>query len=119
MPIVGPFSTNEHCGASGGDGLASVRYPAYKEVTAVRGRVQSFWKGCTLPYPEPGVRLIKQDNVEHFNEQMEEFRDQLTEAVGKLDQHYAELKASARRRLGQLYNPDDYPDSLEGLFGVE
>src|SRR5262249_8677675 len=35
-----------------------------------------------------------------------------------LDEHYSELKASARRRLGSLYNPADYPDSLSGLFEV-
>jgi hypothetical protein len=99
--------------------LLDTRHPAYKEVTAVRGRVQSFWKGCTLPYPEPGVRLIKQDQVERFNAQMEEFRSELEEAVAKLDRHYAELKATARRRLGQLYNPDDYPPQLTGLFGID
>src|SRR5262249_28273940 len=76
-------------------------------------------KGCTLPYPEPGVRLIKQDQVEHFNEQMTEFRGQLDEAVAKLDRHYAELKATARRRLGELYDPTDYPPGLTGLFGID
>src|SRR5262249_30842948 len=61
--------------------LLDTSHPAYKDVTAVRGRVLSYWKGCTLPYPEPGVRLIKQDQVEAFNQQMEEFRRQLEEAV--------------------------------------
>lgn len=99
--------------------LLDTSHPAYKEVTAVRGRVQSFWKGCTLPYPEPGIRLIKQEQIEAFNQQMEEFRGQLDEAVAKLDRHYAELKAAARRRLGQLYNADDYPPTLTGLFGID
>jgi hypothetical protein len=83
--------------------LLDTTHPAFMEVTAVRGRVLAFWKGCTLPYPEPGVRLIKQEQVERFNEQMEEFRSQLSEAVTQLDQHYSELKATARRRLGELY----------------
>src|SRR5262249_52595825 len=98
--------------------LLDTSHPAYKEVTAVRGRVLSYWKGCTLPYPDAGVRLIKQDKIKAFNEQMTEFRRQLDEAVAQLDQHYAELKTAARRRLGQLYNPNDYPPALIGLFGI-
>jgi len=99
--------------------LLDTKHPAYKEVTAVRGRVLAYWKGCTLPYPDPGVRLIKQDQVERFNEQMEEFRNQLDEAVAKLDRHYADLKVAARRRLGQLFNEADYPPALTGLFSLE
>jgi hypothetical protein len=99
--------------------LLDTGHPAYKEVTGVRGRIISHWKAVSLPFPEPGIRLIRQDRIEPFNEQMGELRDQLTEAVARLDSHYAELRSAARRRLGQLYNPDDYAPSLLGLFGVE
>lgn len=99
--------------------LLDTKHPAYREVTAVRGRVLACWKGCTLAYPDPGVRLIKQGQVEHFHGQMEEFRGQLDEAVAKLDRHYADLKAAARRRLGQLFNEADYPPELTGLFSLE
>ena len=99
--------------------LLDTSHPAYKEVTAVRGRVLAYWKGCTLPYPEPGIRLIKQDQIEIFNHQMEDLRQQLDEAVAKLDEHYAELKKSAQRRLGSLFNPNDYPPMLTGLFGID
>jgi len=36
-----------------------------------------------------------------------------------LDEHYAELKDAARERLGSLYNPADYPESLQGLFRID
>jgi hypothetical protein len=39
--------------------------------------------------------------------------------VERLEEQYAELKAAARRRLGRLYNPDDYPQSLQGLFQID
>ena len=39
---------------SAGKKLLDTRHPAFKAVTAVRGRMLSFWKGITLPYPEPG-----------------------------------------------------------------
>jgi hypothetical protein len=99
--------------------LLDTKHPAYKEVTAVRGRVLAYWKGCTLPYPEPGVRLIRQNDLEAFDARLTELRRELAEAVGRLDQHYGELRRLAGRRLGQLYNPADYPPSLEGWFGID
>jgi hypothetical protein len=99
--------------------LLDTKHAAYKEVTGVRGKVVAYWKSLTLPFPEPGVRLIRQHEIECFNAQMNSHRDELRAAVRKLDDHYAELKAAARRRLGALYNPDDYPSSLQGMFGVE
>src|SRR5271155_4591734 len=98
--------------------LLDTSHPAYKEVTAVRGNVLKFWKSITLPYPEPGIRLIKQDQVEAFDGQMRNFQGQLEEAVARLDDHYAELKAAAQRRLGELFDPNDYPPQLLGLFGI-
>lgn len=98
--------------------LLDTKHPAYKDVTAVRGRVGAFWKTLTLPYPEPGVRLIRQEQIEPFNQQMIEFRTELLDAVARLDEHYAELKTAAQRRLGNLYDPLDYPPSLRGLFDL-
>src|SRR4051794_21817434 len=49
---------------SAGKKLLDVRHPAFRAVTAIRGKIGSYWKGLSLPYPEPGVRLIKQDKVE-------------------------------------------------------
>jgi hypothetical protein len=51
---------------SAGKKLLDVRHPAFRSVTAIRGKIGSYWKGLSLPYPEPGVRLIKQDRVEEF-----------------------------------------------------
>src|SRR6186997_2627564 len=39
---------------SAGKKLLNTRHPAFKAVTAVRGKALGFWKGMTLPYPEPG-----------------------------------------------------------------
>jgi hypothetical protein len=63
--------------------------------------------------------LIRQHEVPGFNEQMAGFRNELAEAVVRLDDHYAELKGAARRRLGDLFNASDYPPSLRGLFAVD
>jgi hypothetical protein len=39
--------------------------------------------------------------------------------VARLDEHYEQLKDSARGQLGSLYNEADYPPSLKDLFAVE
>ena len=104
---------------SAGKKLLDTRHPAFRAVTAVKNRLVGYWKSVSLPYPEPGIRLIAQDRVEAFDGRMQQFRDQLAEAVERLDGHYAELKTAARQRLGTLYNSADYPPSLIGLFAVE
>jgi hypothetical protein len=103
---------------SAGKKLLDTRHSAFRAVTAIRGKIDAYWKGLTLPFPEAGVRLIKHDVIEEFASQMGAFRTELDDAVANLDRHYAELKTAARERLGTLYNPSDYPETLMGLFGV-
>jgi hypothetical protein len=99
--------------------LLDTSHPAYKAVTAVRNRAISYWRAMSLPYPEPGVRLIRQDRVEAFDAQMRDLRDALAEAVAELDQSYDQLRSAARSRLGRLYNPADYPPTLRDLFAIQ
>ena len=103
---------------SAGKKLLDTRHAAFKAVTAVRGQVTQFWKGNTLPYPDAGVRLIRQDGIEPFNRQMLSFKAELEKAVHNLDDHYADLKAAAQTRLGSLFDPRDYPPGLRGLFDL-
>ncbi len=103
---------------SAGKKLLDNRHPAFQAVTAVRHRIVSYFKSMSLPYPEAGVRLIRQDRVDEFHARMHEFRAELQEAVGQLEERYADLRAAAQRRLGSLYNPADYPENLAGLFAV-
>jgi len=103
---------------SAGKKLLDTTHPAFKAVTAIKGRIIALWKSMSLPYPEPGIRLIRQDQIESFNAQIESLKGELDEAVRQLDQHFADMKSAARERLGSLYNPADYPVSLVGLFSV-
>ena len=104
---------------SAGKKLLDTSHHAFKQVTAVRGQIQSYFKNMSLPYPEPGIRLVRQDQLTSFTDQLAMYRNQLAEAVTELDGQYGELQSAARRRLGTLYNANDYPNSLLGLFSVE
>jgi len=103
---------------SAGKKLLDTAHPAFKAVTSVRNRLVQYWRSLSLPYPESGVRLIRQDRIDEFDRQMRQFCEELTETVENLDRHYLDLKAAARQRLGALFNPADYPDSLVGMFAV-
>jgi hypothetical protein len=103
---------------SAGKKLIDTKHPDFKAVTSVRGRIVSYWRGISLPYPEPGIRLIRQDDIGPVNLQLTTLKADLQEAVDHLDRHFASLKSAARERLGSLYNAADYPESLRGLFDV-
>lgn len=88
-------------------------------MTSVRSRTVQFWRSLSLPFPEAGIRLIKQDDISLIATQMTSFKAELDEAAEQLDAHFGELKSAARDRLGRLYASSDYPARLSGLFGME
>ena len=104
---------------SAGKKLLDTTHPAFKAVTAIRGRAVAYWKGVSLPYPEAGIRLIRQSSIAEFDQQVAEFCDELDDAVGELDRHYDDLRSVARGRLGDLFDISDYPASLIGTFAIE
>jgi hypothetical protein len=102
-----------------GKKLIDSRHEAVRNLTSVRTRLSNFWRGLSLPYTEPGIRLIRQADVESFVHGMEGFRQELAEAESGLHAAYDEIKDDSRRRLGRLFDPGDYPHDVRGLFGVE
>jgi len=104
---------------SAGKKLLDTRHPTFRAVTTVRTRIVAYFQGVTLPYPEPGIRLIRQDDIQTFDVQLTTLKAELAEAVERLGSCYAQLKEAARDRLGTLFSEGDYPESLQGLFGVE
>ncbi len=103
---------------SAGKKLLDSKHPAFRAVNAVKHEVVTYWRGVSLPFPEPGIRLIRQQDVSAVQVQLTTLKAELVEAVDQLDQQFDAMKATARERLGSLFNPTDYPDSLRSLFDV-
>ena len=103
---------------SAGKKLLDTKHPAFRAVSAVKHETVAYWRGVSLPFPEPGIRLIRQHDIGAVQMQLTTLRAELVEAVQHLDQHFDALKASARQQLGSLFNSADYPDSLHNLFDV-
>ena len=99
-----------------GKKIIDVRHEAFRKLTSLRTRMVNYWRGLTLPYTEPGVRLIRQSDIEAFVHTLQGFREELTQAEAELNAVYDDMKSDARRRLGRLYEPRDYPPEVRGLF---
>ncbi|TWU33819.1 hypothetical protein [Novipirellula artificiosorum] len=99
--------------------LLDTSHPAFRAVTAVKTKAADYWKSNTLPYTEPGMRLIRRDDVAAFDMQLTSARAELTEAVEELERHYDELVDQARERLGDLFDPGDYDANLRDQFAIE
>lgn len=103
---------------SAGKKLLDTRHPKFRAITSVRGEAVAFWKSVSLPWPEPGIRLMRRDEVEPFNGRMQDFSERLAERVDDFNDGFSELMESARSRLGDLFNESDYPATLRGAFAI-
>ncbi len=99
--------------------ILDTRNPAYRAVAAVRSEASSYWRTVTLPFPESGIRLLPQNSLGLFANTMAGYRDKLQEAARELADQYDTIKQEAQRRLGTLFNPSDYPQTLDGMFDLE
>jgi hypothetical protein len=99
--------------------LIDTKNATYRTLTALKSQASSYWRSMTLPYPQEGIRLMKQSDVAAFEDKMREFKEQLAAAAANLQLEYESIKDAAREKLGDLFNPGDYPPTLEGVFDVK
>jgi hypothetical protein len=95
------------------------KHPALKELQRIKGEITRYWKDNTLPFPEDGIRLLRKNRLEEFQYQIQVYKNDLVEAVRNLDDARWEIMEIAKQELGELYDPDDYPDTFAGRFSVE
>ena len=98
--------------------LIDVKHESYRTLTSIKSQINQYWRDASLPYPEQGIRLIRNESVDDFNSSLLGYKSQLEEAVVDLDSHFYDLKEAARIRLGSLFDRDDYPSSLSNEFDV-
>lgn len=99
--------------------LIDTKNSTYRTLTALKSQASSYWRSMTLPYPQDGIRLIKQSDIAAFEDKMREFKEQLSAAAANLQLEYESIKEAAREKLGDLFNPADYPPTLEGVFDIK
>lgn len=99
--------------------LIPTRHPAYLDVIRVQYQAKVYWRGNTVPYTEPGWRLIRRSKVDRFLETMKELEQDLKAARKRLAEAYSDIREQAKSELGSLFNADDYPSSIDGAYTLE
>ncbi len=99
--------------------LMDTKEPAYRKLVEIRGKMEFLWRIMSIPYPEPGIRLMKRSKLSNFGDRMEAYSVELEQAVDEFDRRLPGIVEMQRKRLGDLFNEKDYPASIKGLCKVQ
>ncbi len=103
---------------SAGKKLFDTTHPVFRAVSAVKSKAVACWRGQTLPYVEPGIRLVRRSTVSTLESQLRETQVELQATVRDLDRCWGELVDQARNRLGDLFDVTDYSPSIADEFEI-
>jgi len=92
---------------------------AINQVKAVRSRARAYHFERTLPWIDGGTRILPSTYYLEYSEEMRKFRAEYDTAIAEFLKSYPKMKGEARKRLGDLFKDEDYPDAalLKGKFG--
>lgn len=99
--------------------LFDTKRPEIRALTAIKNRARELWIGSTLPFPRDGVRLLRRSRVDAMVAEYQAMSAELQTAVESLDAIGEQLRFEARERLGELFDPSDYPASYRDLFAIK
>lgn len=104
---------------SAGKELVKTTEAKYKACSSALSAARAVWVAYSHPFPERGIRLIRRERVQAFEDKMADCQALLDKAVAELDAHWSSLVEQARADLGALFNAADYPDSVSGEFKID
>ena len=70
----------------------------------------------TLPFPITGLLFIPRDLISQVDEELFDFKDEFKEAVSEFTADYKDLRKTAKKCLGDLFNEVDYPSDIASKF---
>lgn len=91
--------------------------PEVRALALKRNEIRRYWLSVTLPY-QRGLRLLPISAVADVEAELTRHADELRQLAAGLVEIHSELIEDARARLGRLFNPADYPDTLADCFRV-
>jgi len=94
---------------------------ALAKLVTLSGTLRTTHYDMTLPWTDDGARLLPSKMYFDYTKKMRELRDQFNTAIMEFCQNYPAYKQDARKKLGTMYDPADYPDvsSIKMKFGAE
>lgn len=90
-------------------------------ITKIAGAARTYHYKMTLPWGDNGERLLPAILFEDYTNEIRTLRDRFDDAVRSFVRDYPELKMEAVRRLGSMYEPQDYPtvEEVHAKFGLK
>lgn len=90
-------------------------------IHTLTGSIRQEFLANTLPWGLNNTHMLPTANYLSFMSTFRKRKSKWEQAVGKFLADYPTLQTSAKRSLGTLYNPEDYPDvgSLRDKFGMD
>ena len=82
---------------------------------------RSVHRTLTLPWDDDGTRILSTTGYEQYTQQMRLVRIKFDDAVKLFINGLSEYVDEARKRLGTMFNQDDYPssDDIKSKFGLD
>ncbi len=99
--------------------LFNTRHPKWRACRDVLQAAKSYWLMMTLPYVDPGTRLLRRARAAEFSAYVSDLQGKLALAVDELQDVRGELLEQARAELGSLFNAGDFPTSFAEHFAIE
>jgi len=96
----------------GGDTIESIK----KKATEIR----TYHYKMTLPWSDEGPRILSSELYFEYMEEMQRLRTEYDQLVEQFVREYPYAREEAKRMLGSLFDPEDYPstDEVASKFGV-
>lgn len=86
----------------------------FKDVTSASSAVRLHFYGATLPWRDNGDRLLPRAAFMKFIVEHERLAQEFRDAVDDFaDRKYPTAREQAEFRMGEMFNPDDYPSTEE------
>lgn len=88
-------------------------------INEIAGRIRKYFHEQTLPWMSDGSRIIASQNYMNFVAGIRKLKADFESAVRDFEAAYPKLKADAVKSLGDLYDPEEYPEDIGSKFAIE
>lgn len=86
---------------------------AFKEINSIVNKTRTFHYNNTLPWHDDGRRILPAANFMRYSQMMRFFHMETDDAVKGLIAKFSEHVEDAKKRLGDMFNAEDYPTERE------
>lgn len=92
---------------------------ALAPLVTIAGKLRDTHYNMTLPWTDDGSRLLPAKMYLDYTRAIADLRAKFDAAIADFAANYPTYKQNARKRLGTMYNPEDYPKEVASKFGAK